>query len=155
MVLFASNFPEFANLQCTEWGFCQMHNMILNVDNYRINKVNVVTKADIVYSRLRWKIPLANEKKPKSANVTRNEPVRILISRLSNYYVGYIYRCRPGSSVGIVTGYGMDCPGVESRWGRDFPHLSRPAHPASCTMGTGSFPGVEYGRDVTLTPHPF
>jgi len=29
------------------------------------------------------------------------------------------------------------------------------AHPASCTMGTGSFPGVKIGRGVTLTPHPF
>jgi len=29
------------------------------------------------------------------------------------------------------------------------------AHPASCTMGTGSFPGVNSGRGVTLTPHPF
>jgi hypothetical protein len=28
------------------------------------------------------------------------------------------------------------------------------AHPASCTMGTGSFPGVESGRCVTLTPLP-
>jgi len=29
------------------------------------------------------------------------------------------------------------------------------AHPASCTWGTGAFPGVESGRGVTLTPHPF
>jgi hypothetical protein len=29
------------------------------------------------------------------------------------------------------------------------------AHPASCKMDTGSFPGVESGRGVTLTPHPF
>ena len=28
------------------------------------------------------------------------------------------------------------------------------AHPASCTMGTGSFPEVKSGRGVTLTPHP-
>ena len=35
--------------------------------------------------------------------------------------------CGPGSSVGIATGYGLDGPGIESRWGRDFPHLSRPA----------------------------
>ena len=28
------------------------------------------------------------------------------------------------------------------------------AHPASCTIGTGSFPGVRSGRGVTLTPHP-
>ena len=27
------------------------------------------------------------------------------------------------------------------------------AHPASCTMGTVSFPGVKNGRGVTLTPH--
>jgi len=28
------------------------------------------------------------------------------------------------------------------------------AHPASCTMGTGSFPGVKSSWGVTLTPHP-
>jgi hypothetical protein len=28
------------------------------------------------------------------------------------------------------------------------------AHPASCTMGNGSFPGVKSGRGVTLTLHP-
>jgi hypothetical protein len=33
----------------------------------------------------------------------------------------------PGSSVGIATGYGLDGPGIESWWWRDFPHLSRPA----------------------------
>jgi len=57
----------------------------------------------------------------------------------------------------IATGYGLDGPGIESRRGRDFPHLSRPAlgtHPAFCTMGTGSFPGVKSGGGVTLTPHP-
>jgi hypothetical protein len=31
------------------------------------------------------------------------------------------------SSVGIETRYGLDGPGIKSRWGRDFPHLSRPA----------------------------
>jgi hypothetical protein len=28
------------------------------------------------------------------------------------------------------------------------------AHPASCIIGTGSFPGVKSGWGVTLTPHP-
>ena len=46
------------------------------------------------------------------------------------------------SSVGIATGYGLDGPGIEFRWGRDFPHLSRPALGPG-TMGTGSFPGVK------------
>ena len=31
------------------------------------------------------------------------------------------------SSVGIATRYGLDGRGIESRWGRDFPHPSRPA----------------------------
>jgi hypothetical protein len=31
------------------------------------------------------------------------------------------------SSVGIVTGYGLDGPRIESRWRRDFSHTSRPA----------------------------
>jgi hypothetical protein len=35
--------------------------------------------------------------------------------------------CGPGSVVGIATGYGLDSPGIESQWARDFPHLSRPA----------------------------
>jgi hypothetical protein len=31
------------------------------------------------------------------------------------------------SSVGIATRYELDSPGIESRWGRDFQHPSRPA----------------------------
>jgi hypothetical protein len=41
---------------------------------------------------------------------------------------------------GIATRYGLDGPGIKSRWGRDFsaPVLTNPgAHPASYTMGTG------------------
>jgi hypothetical protein len=56
------------------------------------------------------------------------------------------------SSVGIATRYGLDGPGIESRWGRDFQHPSR-VYPASCTMGTGSFPGVKRpGRGVDHPP---
>jgi hypothetical protein len=33
----------------------------------------------------------------------------------------------PSSVVSIATAYGLDGLGIESRWGRDFPHLSRPA----------------------------
>ena len=31
------------------------------------------------------------------------------------------------SSVRIATRYGLDGPGIEPRWGRDFSHSSRPA----------------------------
>jgi len=46
---------------------------------------------------------------------------------------------------------------MESRWGARFsaPVQTGPrAHPASCTVGTGSFPGVKSDWGVMLTPHP-
>ena len=64
--------------------------------------------------------------------------------------------CSQDSSVGIVTHYRLDGPGIESLWGRDFLHPLRPgrwAHPDSYTRGTGSFPGVkQLGRVVDHTP---
>jgi hypothetical protein len=65
--------------------------------------------------------------------------------------------CGPGSSVGIANDYGLDGPEIESRWGARFsaPVQTGPgAHPASCKMGTGSFPGVKYGRGVLLATRP-
>jgi len=71
-------------------------------------------------------------------------------------YVHYM-SSGPGSSVGIATDYGLDDPGIksESRWGQDFlPIQTSPgAHPASRTMGTGSFPGVKCGWGVLVTTH--
>ena len=51
----------------------------------------------------------------------------------------------PGSSVGLATDYGLEGPEIESRLERDFPPVQTGpgAHPDSCTMGTGPFPGVE------------
>jgi hypothetical protein len=45
-----------------------------------------------------------------------------------------------------VYGYGLDGPGIESRRGAKFSvpvQTGHGAHPASCTIGTGSFPGVK------------
>ena len=56
----------------------------------------------------------------------------------------------------IATCYGLDGPGIESRWGRDFPHPSRlalGAHPTSYTMGTRSFLEVKRpGRGIDQPP---
>jgi len=60
-----------------------------------------------------------------------------------------------GSSVGIVTDYGLDGPGSNPS-GDEIFRPSRPAngaHPVSCKMGTGSFPGVKCGRGMLLTTH--
>jgi hypothetical protein len=53
----------------------------------------------------------------------------------------------PGVGAGIAQSarYGLDGPGIESRVGRDFfAHVQTGpgAHPVSCTVGSGSFPGV-------------
>ena len=64
--------------------------------------------------------------------------------------------CGPGSSVGIATGYRLDGPRIGIPvWARfSAPVQTGPgANPASCTMGTGTFPGGKSGRGVTLTPH--
>jgi len=65
-------------------------------------------------------------------------------------------RYGPGSSVGITTELWAGRSEVESRWGLDFPPVQTGpgAHPASCKMGTGSYPGVKCGRGVLLTTHP-
>jgi hypothetical protein len=65
--------------------------------------------------------------------------------------------CGPGSLVSIATGYGLDGPGIESRWGARFStrvQTGSGTHPAPCTMDTGSFQGVNRpGRDAdTSTP---
>jgi hypothetical protein len=51
--------------------------------------------------------------------------------------------CGPGSSACIETGYRLDSPGIEYQWGRDIPHLSRPAlgPPSLLYNGYRVFPG--------------
>ena len=60
------------------------------------------------------------------------------------------------SSVGTVTCYGLDGPGVESRWGRDFPHPSRqalgPNQPPVQWVSVLSW--GQSGRSMVLTPQP-
>ena len=79
---------------------------------------------------------------------SRHLHTKVLILPAINYevqtYTSNVLSDGRDSSVGIETRYGLDGPGIEFRWGLDFLHPSRPtlgAHPASCTMGTGCFPG--------------
>jgi hypothetical protein len=62
----------------------------------------------------------------------------------------------PGSSVGIVTGYRLDDPGIESRWGLDFRICSeRPWGPPSLLYnGCRVFLGgrMRPGRDADPSP---
>ena len=58
----------------------------------------------------------------------------------------------PASVDGIATGHGDRIP-VGTRYSAPVQNGPGP-HPASCTMGTGSFPEVKSGQGVTLTLHP-
>ena len=64
--------------------------------------------------------------------------------------------CGPGGSVGIATGYGLDGPGFESLWERDFPHLSRPAWcpPSRLYIGYRFFPGGKKRPGCDADPSP-
>jgi hypothetical protein len=70
----------------------------------------------------------------------------------------YNYSCKSGlgSSVGIATGYGLEGPGIEFQWGRNFPHLSRPplGPPSLLYNGYRVFPrgSKRPGRDADLSP---
>ena len=59
------------------------------------------------------------------------------------------------SSILIATRYGLDGPGIESRWEARFSapvQICLGVHPAPYTMGTGSFPGIN--RPGSRVDHP-
>ena len=60
------------------------------------------------------------------------------------------------SSVGMANRYGLVGPMIESQWEARFSapiQTDLGAHPASCTMGTGYFPGIKrLRRDVDHPP---
>jgi hypothetical protein len=74
---------------------------------------------------------------------------------LRHFQAVYLFRRRPGSSYSdwLRAGRSGDLIPVGAKFSAPI-QTGSGAHPASCTTGTGSFPGVESGRAVTLTPHP-
>jgi hypothetical protein len=82
---------------------------------------------------------------------------RGIITLYSVICTKYINTLGPGNSVGIATELRAGRPGDRIQVGARFsaPAQTGPvAHPASYTMGTGSFPGIKYGWDVLLTTRP-
>jgi hypothetical protein len=82
-----------------------------------------------------------------------------MVFRNVGKYLGIPLRFESGQGnvVSIATGYGLEGPGIESRWGRNFPHLSRLAlgptqRPVQCVPGL--FRGKERPeRDADPSPH--
>ena len=73
-----------------------------------------------------------------------------------SFFVLYYWNCGPGSSVGIANGYGLDGPGIQSRRGWDFPHLSRqalgPTQPPVQWVPGLSWGKERSGRDADPSP---
>ena len=74
----------------------------------------------------------------------------------AKFYTHLFLLSVPGSSVGIATGRGLDGPGIESRWRRDFPHLSiralGPTQPPLLWIPGFSWGKERPGRDADPSP---
>jgi hypothetical protein len=68
----------------------------------------------------------------------------------------YINHGGLGSVVDIATGYGLDGLRIESWWGQDFPHLSRPAVGLTSLLYNGYrvFPGGKEHPGLDIDPLP-
>jgi hypothetical protein len=73
----------------------------------------------------------------------------------AHYNIHYVLSVDRDSSVGIATRYWLDGPGIESLWGRDFPHPSRPSLGPTHNEYWVSFPEVKRpgrGAETHLVP---
>ena len=79
----------------------------------------------------------------------------LFVPRFESLSLGLLAHSRD-NSVAIAAGYGLEGPGIESRWRARFSASVQTcpgSHPASYTMGTGSFPAVnQLGRGTNHTP---
>ena len=87
---------------------------------------------------------------------TESHLILVISFNLLFYSLILLLICGAGSSVGIANELRAGRTGIESRCGRDFPAVQTGpgAHPATCKMGTGSFPGVKCDRGVLLVTLP-
>ena len=82
----------------------------------------------------------------------------LYIHILSGIVFVYVNRRGRDRWVGIATSYGLDGPGIESRWGRDFPHACRPVlgpthndcrvFPGGKAAGTWRWPSTPSSAEV-------
>ena len=92
--------------------------------------------------------PVLEGAKNKDNNMTTN-PLQICSSvvLVRLYYTG-----RDGL---VATRYELEGPGIESRRGRSFPYLSRPALSPPSLLHNGHVGPFKSGRGVVLTTEPY
>jgi hypothetical protein len=81
----------------------------------------------------------------------------LCVVMVKKYFVYYTEPRGRDRSVGIATEYGLEIPGIESRiWTRYIANVQTGpvANPASCSMGTGTLPGVKRPERGADQPTP-
>ena len=63
------------------------------------------------------------------------------VGKLKKKITKYLSQRSRDGVVGKATRYGLEGPGIESRWRRDFPHLSRP-NPRPTQLPVQCVPGL-------------
>jgi hypothetical protein len=98
---------------------------ILYISRIKVKKYQTLSKND---GPLHWRetSSLGWLNVAAFAKVTAYKLVFVSMWEGDNYNRVTIRWRWPDSVVAIATGYGLGGPGIESRWGRDFLHLSRP-----------------------------
>jgi hypothetical protein len=86
-------------------------------DSYRLWRVVVCDK----------ETSINDEAKARYRAVKNTTTVGCNARKTNKHIYIYIYIVGRDSAVGIAIRYGTDGPGIESRWGLDFSHPSRPA----------------------------
>jgi hypothetical protein len=76
---------------------------------------------------IKTKIRLNYNQENLVLNSYKTSPVCVVMNKLVNFVKSLKIQYKTYSSVGIATRYGLGGTGIESRWGRDFSHPTRPA----------------------------
>jgi len=125
-----------------------------NSFNFQISQPSVLADSSVPCQILNWNkyIDIYSElvwdaRMQTIQNIKPNFSLQHNFSVLHNYY----RRSRYGDC--LRAGWSGNRIPVEGSFSAPVQTGSE-AHPASCTMGTGSFPRVRCGRGVTLTSHP-
>jgi hypothetical protein len=94
---------------------------------------------------INWRHKSTTDKLNQQQHYKAQKHKSFLLIVICYIYIKHVKDSVPDSSVSTATGYGLEGPGIESRWGLDFPHLSRlalgPTQPPVQWV-----PGLPWGR---------
>jgi len=152
--IFGGGFAGYRNIPDIRM-FCLMCILVYPAPSWT-DLTYFVTWYPVLFSFLHFKLPFHHYLPSCTCSVKNRTSI---FKSLSHHTILYSLRLITHFSVvGIATRYGLGGPRIESRWGPNFPHPSRPAmgptHPR--IQGTpGLFPEIKAVRSWRrpLTPH--